>query len=670
MADFQLISEYRPQGDQQQAIDALCAGLGQGMKHQTLLGVTGSGKTFTVANVIAAFGRPTLVMSPNKTLAAQLYGEFRGFFPHNAVEFFISYYDYYQPEAYIPQSDTYIEKETSVNEEIDKLRLRATSALFERDDVIIVASVSSIYGLGSPADYKALLVVIQVGEEVNRRDILRRLVDIHYSRNDLEFARATFRVRGEVVEVHPAYDDIGIRIEMDFDRVVRITKFNPLTGASLCEVKRIGIYPAKHFVTTPARLEEAMVAIKAELEERLAELRAGGKLLEAQRLEQRTRFDLEMMAEIGYCNGIENYSRHLSGRKPGEPPWTLIDYFPEDFLLIVDESHVAVPQIRGMIGGDQSRKHVLVDYGFRLPSALDNRPLTQDEWEAKIHRAVYVSATPADWEIAKSGGVVVEQILRPTGLTDPKIVIRPTRGQIDDLLEEIHLTVERSERVLVTTLTKRMSEDLTDYLSKAGVRVRYLHSEIESLDRIEILRGLRLAEFDVLVGINLLREGLDLPEVSLVAILDADKEGFLRSGRSLMQISGRAARNAAGRVIFYADEVTDSMRKVIDETDRRRRVQEQYNAEHGITPQTIRKSVEEILIQTSAADGRAPKMRKLPSRDMLSDWELEELVERITKEMGSAAEALDFEKAAVLRDELFQLKGVETAGGDGKGRKR
>jgi excinuclease ABC subunit B len=630
------------------------------MKHQTLLGVTGSGKTFTVANVIAAFGRPTLVMSPNKTLAAQLYGEFRGFFPHNAVEFFISYYDYYQPEAYIPQSDTYIEKETSVNEEIDKLRLRATSALFERDDVIIVASVSSIYGLGSPADYKALLVVIQVGEEVNRREILRRLVDIHYNRNDLEFARGTFRVRGEVVEVHPAYDDIGIRIEMDFDRVVRITRFNPLTGASLGEVKRIGIYPAKHFVTTPARLEEAMAAVKVELEERLAELRAGGKLLEAQRLEQRTRFDLEMMAEIGYCNGIENYSRHLSGRKPGEPPWTLIDYFPEDFLLIVDESHVAVPQIRGMIGGDQSRKHVLVDYGFRLPSALDNRPLTQDEWEAKIHRAVYVSATPADWEISKSGGVVVEQILRPTGLTDPEIVVRPTRGQIDDLLEEIRLTVERSERVLVTTLTKRMSEDLTDYLGKAGVRVRYLHSEIESLDRIEILRGLRLAEFDVLVGINLLREGLDLPEVSLVAILDADKEGFLRSGRSLMQISGRAARNAAGRVIFYADEVTDSMRKVIDETDRRRRTQAEYNRINNITPQTIRKSVEEILIQTSAANGRASKMRKLPSRDMLSDWELEELIEKLIREMASAAEALDFEKAANIRDELFQLKGIKT----------
>ena len=659
-ADFKLVSEYEPRGDQQQAIDTLLKGLRQGARHQTLLGVTGSGKTFTIANVIAQWGRPTLVMSPNKTLAAQLYGEFKGFFPHNAVEFFISYYDYYQPEAYIPHSDTYIEKETSVNEEIDKLRLRATSSLIERDDVIIVASVSSIYGLGSPEEYKSQLLLIELNQNVSRRDILRQLVDIHYSRNDLEFGRGTFRVRGEVIEVHPAYDDCGIRLELEWDRAVAISRFKLLTGEKTDSLNRAAIYPAKHFVTTPEKLEEAMDAIGEELAGRLAELRSQGKLLEAQRLEQRTRFDLEMLAEIGYCNGVENYSRHLSGRQPGEPPWTLFDYFPEDFLLIMDESHVGIPQIRGMIGGDLSRKRVLVDYGFRLPSALDNRPLTQDEWESRIRNAIYVSATPADWEIEKSGGGVVEQIIRPTGLTDPEIVVKPSAGQIDDLLEEIRLTVERGERVLVTTLTKRMSEDLTDYLAKAGVRVRYLHSEIQSLDRIEILRALRLAEFDVLVGINLLREGLDLPEVSLVAILDADKEGFLRSGRSLMQTAGRAARNAAGRVIFYADNLTDSMRKVIEETTRRRQTQVKFNEEHGIIPRSITKSVEEIMIQTSAADGRAPKMPVAAKRDLMSDWEFEELIDRLTREMGSAAEDLDFERAARIRDELITLKGLPT----------
>jgi excinuclease ABC subunit B len=658
MAGFELVSEFGPQGDQAQAIAALLKGLEQESKYQTLLGVTGSGKTFTVANVIAQWGRPTLVMSPNKTLAAQLYGEFRGFFPHNAVEYFISYYDYYQPEAYLPQTDVYIEKETSVNNEIDKLRLRATSALMERDDVIIVASVSSIYGLGSPEDYKKQLVLIGVGDKVSRRDLLSQLVDIHYTRNDFEFARGSFRVRGDVVEIRPAYDDYAIRVETDFDQISRISRFNLVSGDIEAELKRAAIYPAKHFVTTPARLQEAMVAIRAELGERLNEFREDGKLLEAQRLEQRTRFDLEMLNEVGYCNGIENYSRHLSGRLAGEPPATLLDYFPEDYLLIVDESHISVPQIRGMIGGDRSRKGVLVDYGFRLPSALDNRPLTLDEWQQKVRSAIFVSATPADWEVEQTQGVVVEQILRPTGLMDPEIIVKPSEGQIDDLLEEIRLTVERGERVLVTTLTKRMSEDLTDYLSKAGIRVKYLHSEVQSLDRVEILRDLRLAEFDVLVGINLLREGLDLPEVSLVAILDADKEGFLRSERSLMQTSGRAARNAAGRVIFYADRITDSMQKVIDETSRRRKSQEIYNAERGITPTTIRKSVDEILLQTSAVERSGKKAISAARQDTLTEFEKQEIIDRLTREMAAAAENLQFERAAQVRDELYAFKGV------------
>lgn len=657
---FRLVSDFGPRGDQQQAIDALVDGIQRGEKYQTLLGVTGSGKTFTVANVIDRWGKPTLVMSPNKTLAAQLYGEFKGFFPYNAVEYFISYYDYYQPEAYLPSSDTYIEKETSVNAEIDKLRLRATTALMERDDVIIVASVSCIYGLGSPEDYKAQLLIVELGEQIERRNLLARLVDIHYSRNDIDFARGAFRVRGDVIEVHPAYDDYGIRLEFEFDYVARISRINLLTGEVQEGLKRAGIFPAKHFITTPLRLNEALVAIKAELEERSAVLHGEHKLLEAQRLEQRTRYDMEMLAEIGYCNGIENYSRHLSGRQPGETPYTLLEYFPKDFLLIVDESHIAVPQIRGMIGGDQSRKKVLVEYGFRLPSALDNRPLTLEEWERKAHQVIFVSATPADYEIEKSDGVVVEQIIRPTGLMDPLVDVRPSEGQIDDLLEEIHKTVEQGERVLVTTLTKRMSEDLTDYLSKAGIRVKYLHSEVQSLERVEILRELRLAEFDVLIGINLLREGLDLPEVSLVAILDADKEGFLRSERSLMQTSGRAARNAAGRVIFYADKMTDSMRKVIEESQRRRAAQAAYNAKHNITPTTIRKSVEEILIQTAAADGRTLKPSKLARRDVLTEFEKEELIERLTKEMGLAAEQLQFERAAEIRNELFAIKGISS----------
>lgn len=657
MTKFKLQSDYTPKGDQQNAIDSLIKGLRQDQKFQTLLGVTGSGKTFTIANVIQAWQRPTLVLSPNKTLAAQLYGEFTGFFPENAVEFFISYYDYYQPEAYIPSSDTFIEKETSVNEEIDKMRLRATSALFERNDVIIVASVSSIYGLGSPEEYKRQLLLLEVGQRFDRQEMLHQLVDIHYSRNDLEFGRGMFRARGDIIEIHPAYDDTGIRIESDWDRIERLTRFDILTGKKIASLDRVGIYPAKHFITTPAKLKEAVKSIKSELNERFAELQASGKLLEAQRIDQRTRFDLEMLTEIGYCNGIENYSRHLSGRKAGEPPATLLDYFPDDFLMIVDESHVGVPQIRGMIGGDRSRKQNLVDYGFRLPSALDNRPLTQDEWEARIRNVVFVSATPADYEIEKSEGVVVEQIIRPTGLLEPEIEIRPSKGQIDDLIEEIQLRVIKEERVLVTTLTKRMSEDLTDFLAKAGIRVRYLHSEITSLDRVEILRDLRLAKFDVLVGINLLREGLDLPEVSLVAILDADKEGFLRSKRSLMQTSGRAARNAAGKVLFYADNLTHSMESVINETNRRRETQKEYNQQHGITPKTIRKSIDEILLQSSAAGAKSTKKAALYQKDLLTEWEREELIEGLSKEMGIAAEALEFERAAKIRDEISILRG-------------
>ncbi len=665
-ADFHLVSDFKPQGDQQQAIDKLVEGLKRGDRWQTLLGVTGSGKTFTMANVIARWGRPTLVMSHNKTLAAQLYGELKAFFPHNAVEYFISYYDYYQPEAYIPTTDTYIEKETSINDEIDRLRLRATSSLMERDDVIIVASVSCIYNLGSPQDYRDLLLFLERGNDYPRRELLGRLVDIYYTRNNLEFPRGTFRVRGDFVEIHPAYEEEAVRLEFWGDTLERITRFNILTGELIEEKEKVAIYPAKHFVTTLPGLQQAIKSIEAELEERLEEFRSQGKLLEAQRLEQRTRFDLEMMREVGYCSGIENYSRHLSGRAPGERPWTLIDYFPDDFLMIVDESHVTAPQIRGMYNGDRSRKEVLVEYGFRLPSALDNRPLKFEEWESMVKQAIFVSATPGDYELEKCGGVIVEQIIRPTGLMDPEIVVRPVEGQVDDLIGEIREVVSRGERVLVTTLTKRMAEDLTEYLKGVGIRVRYLHSEIDSLDRVEILRDLRLAEFDVLVGINLLREGLDLPEVSLVAILDADKEGFLRSERSLMQTAGRAARNAAGKVIFYADHITDSMQKVIAETERRRKVQAKYNKEHGITPRTIRKTVAEIMQATTAADAKSSTDAKLAALkqktrlDLLSQWEREELIERLEKEMMRAAEALEFERAAQLRDELNRLKGEKT----------
>jgi len=660
--NFQLISDFQPQGDQGQAIEKLLEGLHQGRRYQTLLGVTGSGKTFTMANVIAQWGRPTLVMSHNKTLAAQLYGEFKAFFPHNAVEFFISYYDYYQPEAYIPSTDVYIEKETSINDEIDRLRLRATSSLMEREDVIIVASVSCIYNLGSPQDYRNLLLFVETGKPYPRKEILSRLVDMYYTRNNLEFPRGSFRVRGDVIEIHPAYEEEAIRLEFWGDGLDRISRFHLLTGEVIEESERIALYPAKHFVTTLPGLQQALKAISAELDERLTELKSQGKLLEAQRLEQRTKFDLEMMREVGYCSGIENYSRHLAGRAPGDRPSTLIDYFPQDFLMIVDESHVTVPQIRGMFNGDRSRKEVLVEYGFRLPSALDNRPLRFEEWESLIKNVIFTSATPADWELEKCAGVIVEQIIRPTGLMDPEIVVRPVVGQMDDLIGEIRQVVEHGERVLVTTLTKRMAEDLTEYLQGVNIRVRYLHSEIQSLDRVEILRDLRLAEFDVLVGINLLREGLDLPEVSLVAILDADKEGFLRSERSLMQTAGRAARNAAGRVIFYADEITESMRKVIAETERRRIAQAKYNEEHGIIPQTIRKTVDEILKATTAADAKASpsaelaKLVKQSRRDYMTEFELEELISRLESEMRKAAKDLEFERAARLRDEVRQLK--------------
>jgi len=657
MGIFKLTSDYQPRGDQPQAIEQLTEGLRRDERFQTLLGVTGSGKTFTMANVIAGLGLPTIIISHNKTLAAQLFGEFKGYFPENAVEYFISYYDYYQPEAYIPSTDTYIEKDTSVNEDIDRLRLRATSSLLERDDVIIVASVSCIYGLGSPKDYRDLLVFLEQGQRIERDKILRMLIDIHYARNDIAFERGTFRVRGDVVEIRPAYEETALRIEFWGDEVDKISVVDTLTGELLEKKKRVAIYPAKHFVTTYPRIEEAIKSIRAELKEHLAWLKSEGKLLEAQRLESRTRYDLEMMKEIGYCAGIENYSRHISGRKPGERPSCLLDYFPEKFLMIIDESHVTVPQVRGMFAGDRSRKETLVEHGFRLPSALDNRPLFFEEFESMIHQVVFVSATPADYELERSGGVVVEQIIRPTGLMDPKISVRPTEGQIDDLLEEIRRRVEKKERVLVTTLTKRMAEDLADYFGGLDVRVRYLHSEIAALERVDILRDLRLAQFDVLVGINLLREGLDLPEVSLVAILDADKEGFLRSERSLIQTAGRAARNVGGEVIMYADRITDSMRKALEETDRRRKIQAAYNKKHNITPKSIYKTIDEIMQSTRVADSRglaaAVKEETVP---YLAQMDREERIEALERAMHEAAARMEFEKAARYRDELQRLR--------------
>ena len=659
MPRFTISSEYSPKGDQPQAIAELTDGINRGEKYQCLLGITGSGKTYTMAEVIANVQKPTLVISPNKTLAAQLYGEFKGFFPNNAVEYFISYYDYYQPEAYLPVTDTYIEKDSSVNEDIDKLRLRSTSALLERRDVVIVASVSSIYSLGSPDEWKEFILLVDQGQFYERDDLIRKLIDMHYTRNDYDFARGTFRVRGDSLDIIPADQEKGIRIEMFGDEIDRITEFDPLTGEISEERERVAIYPARHFVTTAPRLERAIGHIQIELEEQLKELTAQNKLLEAQRLEQRTRFDLEMMKEIGFCAGIENYSRYLSGREPEQRPFCLFDFFPGDFLLVIDESHVTIPQIRAMYKGDRSRKMTLVEYGFRLPSALDNRPLKFEEFESLINQMVYVSATPGDYELEQCKGVIVEQIIRPTGLIDPRITVMPVDNQIDDLLVRIRKRTARKERVLVTTLTKRMAEDLTDYLRQLDVRVRYLHSSINSIERVEILRDLRIGQFDVLVGINLLREGLDLPEVSLVAILDADKEGFLRSTRSLIQTSGRAARNVNGEVIFYADTVTDSMKRAIDETNRRRQRQRQYNEAHGIVPETIYKSIDEIMRTTAVADIRAVE-EEMPILSTIAKMDRGALLDELRHAMHEAAANLDFEKAAKLRDEIARLEAQPT----------
>jgi len=654
---FEVDSPHQPEGDQPQAIRELTEGLERGDRFQTLLGATGTGKTFTIANVIAARRRPTLVMSHNKTLAAQLYGELKTLFPKNAVEYFISYYDYYQPEAYIPSSDTYIEKDASINEEIEKLRLRATSSLFEREDVIVVASVSAIYGLGNPDEYRALMLEVAKGDTAPRKDLLTALVENQYRRNDYQLERGTFRARGDTIEVLPAYEEQAIRIELWGDEVERISRFDPLSGEVVTELDRTAIYPASHYVMRRRTVEEAAPFIRIELKERLEELRDQGLLLQAQRLESRTNFDLDMMIEIGTCPGIENYSRYMSNRESGERPSCLLDYFPEDFLLIVDESHASLPQIQGMFNGDRSRKSTLIEHGFRLPSALDNRPLRFEEWAEAIHQSIFVSATPGDWEIEQSEGVVVEQIIRPTGLIDPEIEVRPVRGQVDDLLAEIRDRVAKGERVLVTTLTKRMSEDLSEYLQSVGVRVQYLHSDIQTIERTEILRSLRLGTIDVLVGINLLREGLDLPEVSLVAILDADKEGFLRDFRSLIQTIGRAARNVRGKAILYADKVTRSMARCIEETDRRREKQLSFNEEHGITPRTIVKSIEEIEWSTRVADaaGAGRKVAE-PAARYADEIDREEYAKILQAEMEEAAEAMDFERAALLRDRLFELQ--------------
>jgi excinuclease ABC subunit B len=658
MPNFRIEAPYEPGGDQPKAIQELSEGLARGDRFQTLLGATGTGKTLTMAHVIANDGRPSLVMSHNKTLAAQLYGELKQLLPRNAVEYFVSYYDYYQPEAYVPATDTYIEKDSAINEDIDRLRLRATSSLFERDDVVIVASVSCIYGLGNPAEYRSLMVEMSVGESMARNALLRRLVAVQYRRSDLVLERGTFRVRGDTVEVLPAYEEQGIRIEFWGDDVERIVRFDPLTGDVITPLSRTAIYPASHYVTHRSTIERAVPLIREELEERLAHLRRENRLLEAQRLETRTRFDVEMMLEVGTCPGIENYSRFMSGRRAGERPYCLLDYFPDDFLVIVDESHQSLPQIQGMYRGDRSRKETLVEHGFRLPSALDNRPLTYEEWEARVPRAIFVSATPGDRELQLSVGVIVEQIIRPTGLVDPEVLVRPVKGQVDDLLAEIRERETRGERVLVTTLTKRMAEDLSEYLQGVGVRVRYMHSDIDTIERMEILRGLRLGRFDVLVGINLLREGLDLPEVSLVAILDADKEGFLRDARSLIQTIGRAARNVRGRAILSADRVTDSMRHCLEETRRRRDIQIAYNLEHGITPETIVKSVQQIEFSTRVADARGASVPRVAEalESYQDEMNLEELLKALEREMSEAAEALDYERAATLRDEIFEIR--------------
>ncbi|EUJ24202.1 excinuclease ABC subunit UvrB [Listeria grandensis] len=651
---FQLVSKYTPQGDQPKAIEKLVAGLNSGIKHQTLLGATGTGKTFTVSNVIQEVNKPTLVIAHNKTLAGQLYSEFKEFFPDNAVEYFVSYYDYYQPEAYVPQTDTFIEKDSSVNDEIDKLRHSATASLFERRDVIIIASVSCIYGLGSPEEYGAMLVSLRPGMEISRDQLLRDLVEIQYDRNDIDFQRGRFRVRGDVVEIFPASrDEHCMRVEFFGDEIERIREVDALTGEIIGERDHVSIFPASHFVTRPDIMQKAIVNIKAELEARLKVLRADNKLLEAQRLEQRTNYDIEMMEEMGYCSGVENYSRHLSLREAGSTPYTLLDFFPDDFQIVIDESHVTMPQIRGMYNGDQARKQMLVDHGFRLPSALDNRPLRLEEFEKHVNQIMYISATPGPYELERNPDVI-QQIIRPTGLLDPIIDIRPIEGQIDDLIDEINDRIKKNERVLITTLTKKMSEDLTDYLKETGIKVQYLHSEIKTLERIEIIRDLRLGVYDVLVGINLLREGIDIPEVSLVAILDADKEGFLRSERSLVQTIGRAARNQNGRVIMYADKMTDSMKFAISETSRRREIQEAYNIEHGITPQTIIKDVRGVIAATTAAEEREAEHLKDLSK--MNKKERLAFIEELEHEMKDAAKALDFERAAQLRDTLLELK--------------
>ncbi|HRI47281.1 MAG TPA: excinuclease ABC subunit UvrB [Ignavibacteriaceae bacterium] len=667
MEKFKLVSNYQPSGDQPEAIKQLVDGISRGDKFQTLLGVTGSGKTFTISNVIEKLNKPTLIISHNKTLAAQLYSEFKSFFPENAVEFFISYYDYYQPEAYVVSSDLYIEKDFAVNDEIDRLRLKATTALVEgRSDVIIVASVSCIYGIGAPQDYVNQILFLKKGEILPKKKLLRKLTDIYYIRNDVELSRGNFRARGDVVDIIPAYQyEEAIRVQYFDDEIEKLSIIDAITGETLREIESTAVYPAKYYVSDRESLQRAIKTIEVELAEQLDYFRSQEKYLEAQRIEQRTKFDIEMMKEVGYCSGIENYSRHIDQRPPGSRPYCLFDYFPKDFLLIVDESHVTVPQIRGMYNGDRARKMTLVDYGFRLPSALDNRPMTFNEFDSMLNQTIFVSATPADFELARSEGIYVEQIIRPTGLLDPEIEVRPIKGQIDDLLGEIQIRIEKKERVLVTTLTKKMAEDLADYLDKLNIRVRYIHSDIDALERVEILRDLRLGDFDVLVGVNLLREGLDLPEVSLVAIIDADKEGFLRSERSLMQTAGRTARNQNGLVIMYADKITDSMRKTIDETKRRRKLQIEYNTANNITPKTIHKSVEEILSSTSIADVRKKDIGTIdasfskvaePVIKYMSTEQREDLINQLTEEMYKAAKDLEFERAAALRDEIERLK--------------
>ena len=652
MDHFKLVSEYKMTGDQPQAVEKLAEGIADGLKYQTLMGVTGSGKTFTMANLIEKVNRPTLVISHNKTLAAQLHGEFKEFFPENAVEYFVSYYDYYQPEAYVPSTDTYIEKDSQINDEIEKLRHSATAALFERRDVIIVASVSCIYGLGSPVDYEHEMVSLRPGMEIPRQELLRRLVDIQYTRNDLAFERGTFRVRGDTIDIYPAGSDTAVRVELFGDEIDTIKEMNPLTGEILGLRNHIAVWPASHYVTSKENLERALGTIEEELEERIEWFKSRGKLLEAQRIEQRTRYDMEMLREVGICKGIENYTRHLAGFQPGEKPYTLIDYFPDDFIIMTDESHVMLPQLHAMYHGNLSRKQSLVDYGFRLPSALDNRPLKFEEFEKMIHQILFISATPAKYEQEKSGGVTAEQIIRPTGLLDPPISVRPTEGQIDDLISEINRNIETGGRSFVTTLTKKMAEQLTDYLKAAGIRTKYLHSDIDTLERMQIIRDLRLGEFDVLVGINLLREGLDIPEVTLVAILDADKEGFLRTETSLIQTIGRAARNVNGRVIMYGDKVSPAMQAAIDETQRRRGIQEKYNEAHGITPKTIQKDVRDLIEATRPAE----KETEIRKPEEMTHKERKEYVKKLEKEMRQAAEDLQFERAAELRDLVFEYR--------------